>query len=452
MRRTIRFSIAGLMGIVVVAAIGLAALRNASDNWAGVMLLLTCGTLALAIVGVVCRTEGERAWWLGFALFGWGYLALAFWSWHHAGIPSLPTLDWLIALTATLGANPQPMGPGGGIGGMGGMGGGMRSVRPFMVAGGFGGGPGGGGWADWYVQVGHCLWALVLAILGGILARALFALPAGRSETPRDVSRPGWRRWARPAGVGALGLVLVTLLFTVRSRSAPGIGSGATFLLTWALLGFTALGAILDRRRRGEIWLGAALFGAGYMILAFGREPAPFPVPHLPILPTDQFLLSLKSWLPRSAEGFFVSTEDGAANARILKALDERIAMHFADETPLDDVLQHIRLAARGPDGKGIPIYVDPIGLQEAERSLTSTVTIDLEGVPLGTTLHVCLKQLGLAYCIRDGFLTITSEESASPVYEDPFLIGGHCALALFAAALGGVLAPLVSSTPRESH
>ena len=35
-------------------------------------------------------------------------------------------------------------------------------------------------------------------------------------------------------------------------------------------------------------------------------------------------------------------------------------------------------------------------------------------------------------------------------MYEDPFLIGGHCMLALFAAALGGTLAPRVSSLRRE--
>jgi hypothetical protein len=78
--RTARFRIAGLMGAVLVAALGLAALRNASELWAGVTFLATCGVLCLAIVGVVCRGGGERAWWLGFALFGWGYLALAFWS------------------------------------------------------------------------------------------------------------------------------------------------------------------------------------------------------------------------------------------------------------------------------------------------------------------------------------------------------------------------------------
>ena len=64
------------------------------------------------------------------------------------------------------------------------------------------------------------------------------------------------------------------------------------------------------------------------------------------------------------------------------------------------------------PTFAGIPIYVDPLGLQEAERSLNSTVTMDLEGVPLKTTLKLMLKQLGLAYTVKDGFLMVTSEDS----------------------------------------
>ena len=57
---------------------------------------------------------------------------------------------------------------------------------------------------------------------------------------------------------------------------------------------------------------------------------------------------------------------------------------------PLDDVLKHIKQATRTPNHPDIPIYVDPLVLQEAERSLDSTVSIDLEGVPLKTTLaHV---------------------------------------------------------------
>ena len=40
------------------------------------MLLLTCGILALGVVGAICRRGAERVWWLGFSIFGWGYMAL----------------------------------------------------------------------------------------------------------------------------------------------------------------------------------------------------------------------------------------------------------------------------------------------------------------------------------------------------------------------------------------
>ncbi|HEV3120252.1 MAG TPA: hypothetical protein VGY53_00045, partial [Isosphaeraceae bacterium] len=76
--RAPRFSIAGLMGLVLATSLGLAALRYASPTLAGVVLMVTCSALALAVVGVACRGEAERAWWLGFALFGWGYLILVF--------------------------------------------------------------------------------------------------------------------------------------------------------------------------------------------------------------------------------------------------------------------------------------------------------------------------------------------------------------------------------------
>ena len=60
--------------------------------------------------------------------------------------------------------------------------------------------------------------------------------------------------------------------------------------------------------------------------------------------------------------------------------------MSFANETPLDDVLKYIKQATTTPTFNGIPIYMDPVGLQEAERSINSTIQIDLEGVPLRRT------------------------------------------------------------------
>jgi RNA polymerase sigma factor (sigma-70 family) len=97
----------------------------------------------------------------------------------------------------------------------------------------------------------------------------------------------------------------------------------------------------------------------------------------------------------------------------ILAKLEQPIAMSFASETPLEDVLKYIKQATQGPNEAAIPIYVDPIGLQEAEKSMTSTVQLDLEGVPLRRTLQLALRQIDLIYYVDDGILVITSQESA---------------------------------------
>jgi hypothetical protein len=103
---------------------------------------------------------------------------------------------------------------------------------------------------------------------------------------------------------------------------------------------------------------------------------------------------------------------DDIRSRRVLAKLEEPISMSFAAETPLDDVLKYIKQATTTPTFSGIPIYVDPVGLQEAERSINSTIQLDLEGVPLRRTLQLMLTQLGLAYFVEDGILVITSEDS----------------------------------------
>jgi RNA polymerase sigma factor (sigma-70 family) len=100
---------------------------------------------------------------------------------------------------------------------------------------------------------------------------------------------------------------------------------------------------------------------------------------------------------------------------QIIARLGDLVPMKFVDETPLEDVIKHIRQATKSSDmPSGIPIYVDPIGLQKSEKTLTSTVlAIDLEGVPLRRTLQLALAQLDLGYMVVDGMLYITSLESA---------------------------------------
>ena len=100
--RGFRFRIGSLMGIVLVLAIGFAALKNASATWASAIFLLTCGVLGLAVIGAICRRGADRAGWLGFALFGWGYMALAFWPSEF--LPNPPTLALLKGLLSVFGA------------------------------------------------------------------------------------------------------------------------------------------------------------------------------------------------------------------------------------------------------------------------------------------------------------------------------------------------------------
>jgi hypothetical protein len=122
---------------------------------------------------------------------------------------------------------------------------------------------------------------------------------------------------------------------------------------------------------------------------------------------------------PRAAETGSPSPEGRAKDPktqRILAKLEEPISMAFPEDTPLEDVLKYVKQATTSATYQGIPIYVDPLGLQEAEKSMTSTVrNMDLEGVPLRRTLQLLLKQINLVYFVDDGMLCITSEDSAGP-------------------------------------
>jgi hypothetical protein len=77
----IRFSIAGVMGAVLVFAVGFAGLSAASALWASAVFTLTVTLLAGAIVGAVACRGPSRIAWLGFGVFGWTYLLATFWLW-----------------------------------------------------------------------------------------------------------------------------------------------------------------------------------------------------------------------------------------------------------------------------------------------------------------------------------------------------------------------------------
>src|SRR5688572_12185469 len=57
-------------------AVGLVALRSASTSWVAAMMGLALVLLAASILLIVFRRGQQRAYWIGFATFGWLYILL----------------------------------------------------------------------------------------------------------------------------------------------------------------------------------------------------------------------------------------------------------------------------------------------------------------------------------------------------------------------------------------
>ncbi len=100
--------------------------------------------------------------------------------------------------------------------------------------------------------------------------------------------------------------------------------------------------------------------------------------------------------------------------------LHDRIPMNFPTDTTLEDVVRYIEKATadKADFPEGIPIYVDPQGLQDADKTMASTIVLNLKNLPLETTLGLLLKQISLTSSVnKDGLLFITSmsDELVSP-------------------------------------
>ena len=218
-----QFSLRNLLIAVASFAFGAAALVNANSWWLAITWSTSLFSLAAALLLAVYRREEKRAFWSGFAIFGALYVLLLMYSiqpvsssnssvlcllplsyfnllttklsnWSYSRLPAALTTEYL--------PGPGPGAPGSGsmpgMPGMGGMpgggvggppGGGMGAPFGMMpgMAGGMGSsgmGPSGGGMPAMalnprfvsqqiYLEVSHALWTLLIAMLGGALARWL---------------------------------------------------------------------------------------------------------------------------------------------------------------------------------------------------------------------------------------------------------------------------------------
>jgi hypothetical protein len=200
--RRIRFKIASLLVAVLVLGVGFAALRESNDLWDSGLFTLTLGALLLSILLAIHRAESRRAFWLGFALFGSGYL----------GLSLVPSIESRLVTTRTLayldskvpGRSPAirlytnlVMNTGNGgdqfqgvvfgtdgnqtISSSQGQGW-IRDVTNGRLLGGW------SGTTENFVRIGHSLLALLVGWFGGLLSRRLWR--ASRPPEPETVGLP----------------------------------------------------------------------------------------------------------------------------------------------------------------------------------------------------------------------------------------------------------------------
>jgi hypothetical protein len=180
-----QFSIAALFGVTVFVALACTALLNASEWWGSATCTLTLVVLLVAVLLSVFRRGPSRAFWVGFAIFGWAYVLLIFWpapdplSTCQRHLLTTKLSNWayfkLLPLVRTPPAEPIPVPPvsrssSGGptfvirdewrvVGTP------TTPVAPRMH------------YPDYasFVTIAEWLWTLVLAMLGGLMARYLYA-------------------------------------------------------------------------------------------------------------------------------------------------------------------------------------------------------------------------------------------------------------------------------------
>jgi hypothetical protein len=174
-----RFSIRGMMIVIVVLALAFTALRTPSRLWANAWFTLALGGVTIAIPAAVANVGDRRAFWIGFAVCGWVYFIFSLAPWvdkeasHQLFSTTLLDLaspyiinnQYMLVNYKNAFAPPEaPEAPtpwqvwnlpnfqAPGSWGMGY----VRLHCPFL-----------------YLRIGHCAFCLLIAIAGGELARFL---------------------------------------------------------------------------------------------------------------------------------------------------------------------------------------------------------------------------------------------------------------------------------------
>jgi hypothetical protein len=200
--RRFRFHLGTLVIVVLILGISFAALRESNQTWESGLFTLTLGVLLVSILLSIHRTESRRAFWIGFALFGSGYLVLSLVPSIESRLATTKALTYLdskvpgrtqtffkVQFTATgsraAGNQVQAVAfsPDGTQLATSSLG----TVRIWdattgrLLS-------GWGGTTEDFVRIGHSLLALLAGWFGGLLSRRLWR--ASRHPAPETVGRP----------------------------------------------------------------------------------------------------------------------------------------------------------------------------------------------------------------------------------------------------------------------
>ena len=183
----VRFSLLSLVLLVLAAAFAFAALRSMSDVWASAAFTLSLAFLCVATLMTIFQEGGRRAFWTGCAVVGWIYSLVAFSPFFKSESPELLTGRFLQYVYSKLPPEIQLPPAARQQLGEGPLGQSMHTMYPGL----------GGVSAEFTVnirrpfpqeqfrRVGHSLFSLMFALLGGICGRWLY-----QRQQARAVSQP----------------------------------------------------------------------------------------------------------------------------------------------------------------------------------------------------------------------------------------------------------------------
>jgi hypothetical protein len=156
---------------IVAASVALAAMRSASPAWASAIVTATVLALLVSIALAMGSRGDRRLFWIGFAVYGTGYFAVVMTPFPQQIAESLATTIAVRFLDDTIHPPTPPYQPRKPPNESE-----WRSYNNLFI--------------DWtvraekFVLIGQCIWALILATLGGVFVRLIAGRGTGKPGDP----------------------------------------------------------------------------------------------------------------------------------------------------------------------------------------------------------------------------------------------------------------------------